>query len=293
MNRRAHVDDEPLVQPMYYDHPWEKAAYEVRNQYMFGSELIVAPITTPEDPALRLGRVKAWIPDGTWVDFFTGLVYRGGRSAYLHRDLGSIPVLARAGAIVPLVPESAVTNETANPDALELRVFAGADGSFTLWEDDDDERWASTTIRLDFAAGEVTIDEPGGELSSLPQTRSYDIVLVGFAAVDSVDAVTAGGTQRLPVGPGPVPGSVLVRLGPKSIGEPVRLLLGGDSTLARNAVEDRLFALLDRANIAFDLKGAIWDAVRREDVASAVLSLQGLDLSPELLGAVSELLLAQ
>ena len=292
MNHRAHVDDEPLVQPMYYDHPWEKAAYQVRNQYMFGSELMVAPITTPDDPALRLGRVKAWIPDGTWVDFFTGLVYRGGRSAYLHRDLDTIPVLARAGAIVPLVPDSAVSNDTANPDALELRVFAGADGAFTLWEDGDDERWASTTIRLDFAAGEVTIDEARGDLSSLPRARSYDVVLVGFAGVDSVEVATAGGSRRLPVEPGPLPGSALTRLGPVSTGEPVRLRLGGDATLAPNTVEERLFSLLDRANIDFGVKGAIWDIVRQDDAASAVLSLQALDLSAVLLGAVSELLLA-
>jgi hypothetical protein len=293
MNHRAHVDDEPLVQPMYYDHPWEQAAYQVRNQYMFGSELMVAPITTPDDAAVRMGRVKAWIPDGTWVDFFTGLVYRGGRTAYLHRDLDSIPVLARAGAIVPLVPESAVTNETANPAALELRIFAGADGSFTLWEDDDDQRWAATTLRLDFGAGEVTIDEPRGDLSSLPQTRSYDLVLVGFAAVDSVEVRTAEGTRRLPVTPGPVPGSVRAHVGPVTAVAPVRVLLGGDTTLARTAVEDRLFALLDRAHIAFGVKGAIWDVVCSEDAASAVLSLQSLDLSPALLGSVSELLLAQ
>ncbi|MGH3372801.1 MAG: TIM-barrel domain-containing protein, partial [Nocardioidaceae bacterium] len=119
MNHRAHVDDEPLVQPMYYEHPWEEQAYLATNQYLFGSELMVAPITTPVVPELRLGRVRTWIPDGTWIDFFTGLVYRGGRSAYLHRDLDSIPVLARSGAIVPLVPEDEVTNDTGNPEVVE------------------------------------------------------------------------------------------------------------------------------------------------------------------------------
>jgi alpha-glucosidase (family GH31 glycosyl hydrolase) len=208
MNRRAHVEDEPLVQPMYYDHPWEEAAYQATNQYMFGSELVVSPITTPTDPTVLLGRVRTWIPAGTWIDFFTGLVYRGGRSAYLHRDLDSIPVLARAGAVVPLVPETDVANDTTNPVGLELRVFAGADGAFTLWEDADDERWASTSIRLDFEAGELFIDAPEGDLSSLPENRHYDLVLVGFAALDHLEAHVGGTTLRVPLEPGPVPGSV-------------------------------------------------------------------------------------
>jgi hypothetical protein len=293
MNHRAHVEDEPLVQPMYYDHPWEKEAYRVANQYMFGSELMVAPITTPTDPELRLARVRTWLPEGTWIDFFTGMVYRGGRSAYLHRDLDSIPVLARAGAIVPLVPEDAVGNDTTNPAVLEIRVFAGADGQFTLWEDSDDECWAATSIRLDLAAGELTIDAPQGDTASLPQSRSYDVVLVGFADVDRIDVHTGGEAERLAVQPGPVPGSVRARVQPATLGAPVRLVLHGDLSLVQNAVHDRLFALLDRANIAFALKGAIWDSVRRQDPASAMLSVQSLDLSAQLLGAVSEVLLAQ
>jgi hypothetical protein len=293
MNRRAHVDDEPLVQPMYYEHPWEQSAYDATNQYLFGSELMVAPITTPMDPRLGLGRVRTWIPEGDWVDFLTGLSYRGGRSAYLHRTLDTIPVLARAGAIVPMVPESAVANDTGNPAHLELRVFAGADGAFTLWEDADDDRWAATPIRFDSAAGELTIDVPDGETSCLPETRRYDVVLVGFAGVDGLAVTTDGPTGDVAVHPGPVPGSVRARLEPVPRGTAVRVRLCGDTGAARNGVEQRVFALLDRANIEFRLKGAIWDVVRTEDPASAALSLQSLDLSAELLGAVSEILLAR
>ena len=56
---------------------------------------------SPADRDTGLGRVKAWLPEGTWTDVFTGQTYTGGRSLYLHRDLTSIPVLAKAGAIVP------------------------------------------------------------------------------------------------------------------------------------------------------------------------------------------------
>ena len=129
MNRRAHVDGEPLVQPMYYEHPDDADAYRVRNQYLFGDRLLVAPITTPADRATGLGAVRAWLPPGRWTDVFTGVTYRGGTTILLHRDLDTIPVLAPAGAILPLAADA--QQGVANPDALELRVYAGADGEFT------------------------------------------------------------------------------------------------------------------------------------------------------------------
>ena len=64
----------------------DPAAYRVPNQFMFGTELLVAPITEPADPGTRMGSVDAWLPEGEWIDVFTGLRYRGGRTIALHRD---------------------------------------------------------------------------------------------------------------------------------------------------------------------------------------------------------------
>ena len=105
MGLRAHEDGAPLVSPMYYDHPSERAAYGVPNQFMFGTELLVAPITEPADPGTRMGSVEAWLPEGEWIDVFTGLRYRGGRRIALHRDLDSIPVLVRPGTVLPLAAD--------------------------------------------------------------------------------------------------------------------------------------------------------------------------------------------
>jgi alpha-glucosidase (family GH31 glycosyl hydrolase) len=242
MSRRAHVDGEPLVQPMYYDHPDEPGAYTCPNQFMFGSELLVAPITTPADRSTGLARVKAWLPEGAWTDVFTGLTYTGGRTVYLHRDLTSIPVLARAGAIVPMVPAEALTDGTGVPPVVEIRVFAGADGSFTLAEDDDDDRWALTPMTYDDRTGELTVHPVEGDLGTLPDDRGYRVEVVP----------------------------------------------------PDHATEARMFALLDRAQLGFDLKEAVHDAVRAApDAGAAVLALQALDVPPELLSAVSEILLAR
>ena len=69
-------------------------AYEVPNQFGFGSELLVAPITTPRDAVTLRGAVRAWLPPGVWIDVFTGTVYDGDREIELHRDGGTIPALA-------------------------------------------------------------------------------------------------------------------------------------------------------------------------------------------------------
>ncbi|KRE58844.1 glycoside hydrolase family 31 protein [Phycicoccus sp. Soil748] len=241
MNVRAH-EGRPVVEPMYYSHPDEPAAYSVPNQFMFGTELLVAPITTPADRETGLARVKAWLPEGEWVDVFTGTTYRGGRSLHLYRDLGSIPVLARAGAVVPMVSADAVTFGTDLPSRVEVRVHAGADGAFTLVEDRDDSRWARTHLSWDDAAGSLTVHDVEGDASTPPVDRSYETVVVG----------------------------------------------GGQDVVAR------VFDVLDRAQTGFELKAAAYDAVRASATpADALVALQALEVSPFLLGAVSELLLAR
>ena len=76
MNRRANYDDLPLIQPMYYLEPDREEAYQVPNEYYFGSELLVSPITEKQDPEVRAAKVTTWLPEGMWVDFFTGMVYQ-------------------------------------------------------------------------------------------------------------------------------------------------------------------------------------------------------------------------
>ena len=286
MNRRAHVDGEPLVQPMYYEHPDDADAYRVRNQYLFGDRLLVAPITTPADRATGLGAVRAWLPPGRWTDVFTGVTYRGGTTILLHRDLDTIPVLAPAGAILPLAADA--QQGVANPDALELRVYAGADGEFTLAEDQDDERWAVTRFTL--AGDELRIHPVEGEHGSVPATRRYDVVLCGFAGVTAVEV---DGTEQ-PTVPGPVPGSVSVRLPSVAAAEGAVLRLVGDTAPAGNRdIPERLFALLDAAQIELTTKERVHRAVTTHEPARAVPALAALDLPRPLFTAVVELLLAE
>ncbi len=125
MTRRCAIESKPLVMPMYYLHAGQEEAYQCPDQYYFGSELIAAPYTAPRDPDTRLSRKTLWLPEGDWFDFFSGWRCAGGGWRTFYGGLGDIPVLARAGAIVPLGPRSGRFG-AALPDALTVAVFLQA-----------------------------------------------------------------------------------------------------------------------------------------------------------------------
>ena len=183
---RQHKDLVPMIRPMYYDYPKENRAYSQRNQYLFGSALMVCPITAPADPSTGMGCVKAWIPEGTWTDFFTGKTYRGHRVAVLNRSIENNPVLAKAGAIVPTAVHQTGENGTENPKELEIFVFPGADGEYTLFEDDgigygyEKGEAVLTTFTYKEREGTFRIDVKG-DVSLIPEGRSYRVTFRGFA----------------------------------------------------------------------------------------------------------------
>ena len=132
MNYHASHDGQPLIRPMYYLEPEQPEAYEVPNEYYFGTELVVCPITEPTDKAAGTACVKAWIPEGKWYDIFSGLKYDGGRMLELYRSLEDIPVLAKEGAIIPLTDLTEYTNSVENPKELAVKIVPGKKNAFIL-----------------------------------------------------------------------------------------------------------------------------------------------------------------
>lgn len=122
----------PLIVPMYYDWPEECEAYKATHQYMFGN-LLVAPITE-KAKELGIARKWVWLPEGSWTDVFNNFTYEGGKWVCVCRDVGEIPVFARAGTILPL--DSKVQNNCEKPSKLDLIVYSG-NGSYTLFEEND------------------------------------------------------------------------------------------------------------------------------------------------------------
>jgi hypothetical protein len=217
--------------------------------------------------------VRAWLPAGTWIDVFTGTVYDGDRMVELHRDLGSVPALLRAGGILPLAAEDDL-DATRNPERLELLVAPGADGEFTLVEDDGtgatphDIPAARTTITWRQSAGVLEIgaaDDPHGVL---PGSREWTVTFLGVER----ESVTVAGPK----------------------GSPLRAEAGADPRPRTPGRSDALFAILNGAQYGHEAKATAWDTITSALSPSAKLAeLHAQGLPRELIGALSELLTAE
>lgn len=301
----AHSDGVGLARPMYHDHPQAPEAYDVPNQYLFGPDLLVAPITTPAHRQTHLAEVTAWLPEGAWFDFLTGRRYDGGRSLVLHRTLEQMPVFARAGAVIPLLPDP-MDDVVHSPDALTLRVFPAASGTCVLYEDDgrgspivaDRQETAvslSWTDRGDGAADvALTVAPPTGP--GVRTVRSLTLELVGAASVER--AVLRGAAEReiaaVPPSAGastPLVAGLRFDLGLLDLAQGAEVAVTGVRLRPGDVVETA-FALLDMAEIAFDTKEQAFRAVSTLSGTALVGALHALHLPGNLYGALVELVSA-
>ena len=189
MNHRAEQELIPLMRPLYHTHPECADAYKAQGAYWFGSEMIAAPITSPAD-ASGLAASSVWLPEGVWTDAFTGYVYRGNQLLRAHRPLETMPLFLRAGAIVPMQAHVPGSRKLGGAKDMEILVAPGASGRFVLYEDDGESlayragAHCETVMTLNWQErGAVfTIEPAAGDLSLIPETRSYTIRLRGFKA---------------------------------------------------------------------------------------------------------------
>lgn len=200
LNYRAHTQGKALCTPLYYYYPEAEQAYSYKNQYFFGSELLACPVTEHSDSITALARTDIWLPEGKWIDFFTGNVYEGGKELSVYRDIYSFPLFARAGAIVPMNPHIKGDNKLEPKENMELYVFAGATNSFFLYEDDGESNnykngdFAVTEYALDYTEQKAvfTIKRPKGRLSVIPEKRNYKIYLRGFSRGALIEVASDG-----------------------------------------------------------------------------------------------------
>ncbi len=130
----THTEGRALVEPLYYEYK-QREAYIYDREYLFGESLLVIPVCDKREQD-GYARIKAWLPKGKWTDIFSGQEYNisdEGRECTLFRRLEEMPVLARAGAILPLSNDGG--NSINNPQKLEIWAFSG-DGKYDLYEDD-------------------------------------------------------------------------------------------------------------------------------------------------------------
>lgn len=187
MDYRCHKEGIALCEPMYYSYPNDENAFSVANQYWFGSELIVCPITSKSSDKIYFSSVEAWLPDGEYTDIFTLQKYKGNQKITLNRDIYSIPVLAKQGAILVLSNDEG--NTVNNPESLEIWAFSG-DNSFTLYEDNGKTNFEDNKVLTQFCieksntALRFEIKAPVGDRTLIPQDRTYKIVFRDIYGAD-------------------------------------------------------------------------------------------------------------
>ena len=290
MNRLASRNDQPIIQPMYYAEPEREEAYNVPNEYYFGTELIVSPITSQIDKISKAAKVSTWLPEGLWCDMFTGTVYEGGRMTDMWRTLDDMPVLMKSGAIVPMTDMSEYSNTVDNPNALEVLVFPAKNGHFTLWEDagdtpeDKNENWAAT--ELDYTNGKFTVSKVNGNLSVIPEMRSWNIM---FCSVEnSAASVTIDGrTVEAETSYDESYNRLTVTVPVTEVTSNITVAL--DKVVIADNREQRLYETLERAQMGYGVKHDIWKAIN-EDSEDLPAVLSNIEMSECVRACLAELL---
>ena len=200
------------LRPLFSDFAADKKVWNATDEFMFGRSILAAPIVDPQYTEEKIvkedamtgwdrkdvrgkmedGRSVDWsvsksvvkyLPKGAlWYDFWTNKTYKGGQNITFETSFDRVPMFIRAGSILPLGPEMQYVGEKAW-DNLEIRVYPGADGDFTLYEDEGDgynyEKGIYTTITFHWnnKSRTLTIGNRKGEYPGMLKTRRFTIVL--------------------------------------------------------------------------------------------------------------------
>jgi alpha-D-xyloside xylohydrolase len=198
------------MRPLFSDFANDKKVWNLTDEFMFGRNILAAPIVNPqftEEKIIRTDAMTGWnrqnatdgsnngaidftatktatkyLPKGaTWYDFWTGKYYAGGQDVTLETSLDRVPMFVRAGSILPLGPEMQYVGEKAWDD-LELRLYPGANGDFTLYEDEGDNynyekgQYATIAFHWNDKTRTLTIDERKGNYPGMLTKRQFTIV---------------------------------------------------------------------------------------------------------------------
>ena len=186
------ASDGTFQRALVMDFAADKAVWELPDEFLFGRSLLVAPVVKAQytseevrwqdEPVDFSGErsTQVYLPKGTdWYDFWTGERLKGGQTLTRSTHLDTVPLYVRAGGIIPLGPDVQYVSE--KPwDALEVRVYPGADGRFILYEDEGDgyayEQGACSEIEFTLKGRTLTVGERRGSFPGMLRERTFRIV---------------------------------------------------------------------------------------------------------------------
>src|SRR5215469_5673201 len=185
------------MRPLVMDFRDDVRAQNIGDEFMYGPAFLVGPVTEP-----AASTRQTYLPATKWYDFWTGSAIEGGQMINAITPLDRLPLYVRAGSIIPLGPDEEWATEKPE-DPIELRIYRGADGDFTIYEDENDnynyEKGAYATIPLhwDDASHTLTIRERKGQFPGMLQNRTFRVVFVsdnhgvGVSPADEADKVVS------------------------------------------------------------------------------------------------------
>ena len=173
----------PLIQPVYYRYPeiYDEPLY--KNEYYFGTELFIAPITTKKNLLMNRTVHRIFLPNGVWYDFKTGKKYMGGKRYVTFFKDEDYPVFAKKGTIIPLAVQEENINDINNPKSLEIHIFPGTSNTYKLYEDDgissmfEEGKYLITDIDYNYQLNNFTaiIRPVDGKTDVVPKERNYKV----------------------------------------------------------------------------------------------------------------------
>lgn len=184
-----------MIRPLAMDFSDDKKNLDLDNEYLFGPSILVCPVTEeqyfPRDTILLKPRslddpasMQVYLPKGAnWIDFWTGVTFEGGKIITRDTPVDILPLYIKSGSIIPMGPFLQYADEKP-ADPVELRVYPGADASFTLFEDEGDtynyEKGKYSTINFNWndESATLSIGARKGDFPGMLQSRSFRIVLV-------------------------------------------------------------------------------------------------------------------
>jgi alpha-glucosidase (family GH31 glycosyl hydrolase) len=186
-SRQAYDTGVSILRPLYYAWPEQSEAYATTGQYMFGDDMLVAPVTQPGEDGIAA--VSVWLPPGRWYDSNRGEVVEGGRTIVRDYMLSEVPLFVRAGAAIPMNPPSMRKLQEPDDGRLFLRVTPGGTSQSRLYADAGDseayrsDEYAFTAVEAarDGRRATVTMGPREGHYAGMPESRQITVELPGTA----------------------------------------------------------------------------------------------------------------
>lgn len=184
MARKTYETGISLCRPLYYDYPNADQSYKFQSEYMFGDDMLIAPIVEAMDKGQS--KLNVWLPEGSsWFEWNTGTLLKGGQEVKRTFSLDEYPIYVKAGAVVPSYKQ--IQNLSVQPERSVIDIFPGADGSASVYEDAGNSKkyateYASTAITSKHLSGrkqQITINTRKGTYPGMPLARTYVVRLVG------------------------------------------------------------------------------------------------------------------